>query len=159
MSRLLKSSALALALSLCAVSAMAADAPATGRLGSTLGGLKVAREDITKALKENTAPRFVDSIDLYTLRSKNELQGTLELAHFKAGTPWTTDTFQRAIAEQMGSAVPLVVRLSGRPVYVSSSRGVILAAWFKSGYMVILTIRRSYDHPKTLIRAALEVSL
>ena len=154
--------AICCALALGAVTAVATGAAAavSGQAGppGTLAGLNVTAENVSSLLRQNTQPVWVDHVHFYTLRSGKELEGTLEIAQFKSNAPWGDSSFDLSIAQQLGQTVPLVVRLDGVRVYLSSTRGLAVAAWFRNGHFYMLNIRKTYTRPRELIRAALAVN-
>ena len=131
-------------------------APAAGPPSSLLG-LNVQAENIKGTLAEDRRQLWVDRVQLYTLRSGKELMATLEIARFKKGAPWGTADFQSAVAGSLGTANPVVVRLGGVAVYLTSLRTLKIACWFRDGGLFILAVRQTYAQPKALIRAALGV--
>jgi hypothetical protein len=124
---------------------------------ASLQGLRVQRENITSTLESDRRALWVDQVALYTLRHGRELQGTLQVARFKPSAPWQSSSFDESLADQVGTQQPVVARLGGIPVYITVTRGLGLATWFRDGWMLILGIRTSYTSPKQLIRDALEL--
>jgi hypothetical protein len=124
---------------------------------ATLQGLRVQRENVTATLAQDRRALWVDQVGLYTLRRGKELQATLQVARFRAAAPWQSADFDESLAGQLGTATPVVARLDGVRVYITATRGLGLAAWFRNGWMFVLGIRATYPTPRELIRAALAV--
>lgn len=125
---------------------------------ASLQGLHVQRENVTATLAQDKRSLWVDEVSLYSLRRGKELQGTLEVARFRTSAPWRSADFQASLAGQLGTSTPVVARLGGRRVFITTTRGLALATWFRNGWMLILGVRTSYATPKDLIRDALEMS-
>jgi hypothetical protein len=154
---------LVLALGTASVSAAPSvtSSPSAGTHGppDKIMGLDVQKEDIAKVLTQDKRALYVDRVGLYSFREQNKLlQATLEIARFRSSAPWRSGDFQLSIVGHIGSSVPIVVRAGSQPVYVTTSKGLTLAVWFKDGYLVTLAIRRSYAQPKELLRRSLEIN-
>jgi len=121
-------------------------------------GLTVQKEDLSKTLAGEKRPLYVDRVGLYSFREPNKLlQGTLQIAHFRPDAPSGSSDFQLSIVGHLGNSLPIVVRVGSQPVYITTSKGLVLAVWFHKGYMLALSIRRSYGQPKELLRQALAI--
>jgi hypothetical protein len=137
--------------------------PATGTVGhgppDTMVGLDVKKEDVAKVLATDKRALYVDRVGLYSFREQSKLlQATLEIAHFRSGTPSNTQNFQLSVVGNVGSSVPIIVRVGDKPVYVTTKKGLLIAIWFKDDYMIALAIRNTYKQPKQLLRQALEIN-
>lgn len=132
--------------------------PAAPALPASVQGLKITPENVSKTLAGEQRQLYTDGIWLYSLRSGKELMATLEVGHFKSDSPYRSSDFDLSLATQLGGSVPVVLRLGGRPVYVSTTRGLELLTWFKDGYLEILAVRSTYTAPKTLLRDLLEAA-
>jgi hypothetical protein len=135
--------------------------PSPGRHGppDEILGLTVQKEEVAKVLAGEKRPLYVDRVGLYSFREPSKLlQGTLEIAHFRAGTPADSSEFQQTIVGHLGSSVPIVVRVDGQPVYVTTSKGLTLAVWFRDDHMLALAIRNTYGRPKELLRQTLAIN-
>lgn len=122
-------------------------------------GLMVQKEDLTKTLAAEKRPLYVDRVGLYSFREPSKLlEGTLQISHFRHSAPYTSNDFQVAIVGHLGSSLPIVVRVSGQPVYITTAKGLVLAVWFRQDYMMTLSIRHTYTQPKELLRQALEIN-
>jgi len=132
--------------------------PSAPVLPASIQGLKLSQENVSKTLAEGRRTLYSDGIWLYSLRQGKELMATLEVVHFKSDAPWKSQSFDLSLANQLGGSVPAVLRLRGRPVYVSTTRGLELLTWFKNGYLNILAVRSNYTAPKTLLRDVIEAA-
>ena len=124
-------------------------------------GLDVQKEDITKTLAGNTDKRalYVDRVGLFSFREPSKLlEATLEIAHFRSNAPWSSSDFQSTIVGVLSASTPIVVRVEGIPVYVTTSKGLTIGVWFRSGFMMALSIRNTYTAPKELLRISLGIN-
>jgi len=148
--------ALGLALAVVGLPAAASSA-SNGGPPSMLNGLLVAPEQVGPP-PAGSRPQLLDAIEFYSLRRPDkELVATLEIGQFRPGTHVTSAAFQQSVAGQVGTQVPLEQQLGGETVFVTASRQVDLAVWFRDTRLFVLSIRNDYDFPKALIRAALGV--
>ena len=145
------------ALVVVAIGAATAGAKTSVTVPSSLNGLTTTRANVTGAVKQAGQAQYLDSVELYTLRSGKLLQATLQVGHLSDQSRFASLNAQRGTASLMGSTVPLVLRVSGSPVYLTSSRRLSIMVWFRHGYMYVLAVRDTYNEPKTLLRAALSV--
>lgn len=135
-----------------------ASAASTPTLPDTILGLKVAREDVSKTITEDHRALYVDDISLYSLREPTSLlEATLQLGRFKKDAPWTSNDFQLSMVGQLGTSVPIVVRAASQRVYITTTKGLTIAVWFRNAHLFVLSIRTAYKHPKELLRQALGV--
>ncbi len=126
---------------------------------ATMLSLNVKKEDIAKVLAGETRALYVDRVALYSLReTSNLLEATIEIGHFRSGTQWASEDFQLSIVGQLGSSVPVLVRVGSNIVYLTSSKGLTIAIWYGGGYMLALAIRNTFTQPKELLRQALEIN-
>lgn len=134
-------------------------------LPAELSGLAVQREDVagTVARVDST---FIDSLGLYSLRKPASTEGgaelvqaTLQVSRFSDGARYTSEEFRRTVVNQIGSARPRAFRLGERTVYLTTGTKQSIAVWFSGRHMFVLASRADYDHPRTLLREALELSV
>ena len=165
--RALPLAALALLLLVTNVTASAASpgaSPAAGTIPrhgppSQLLGLNVQKENISKTLASDTRALYVDQVGLYSFRQPSKLlEATLEIARFRSLAPATSTDFQASIVSGLGGSLPTVVRVGGSVIYITTSKGLTIAVWFKDGYMMALAIRNTYLQPKELVRMALQIN-
>lgn len=122
---------------------------------SELLGLKVAPEEIGGAA--NVKDPFVDGVGLYSLREGELLQGTLQLSRFSADADSTTPRFRQSVVQQIGSTVPKLYRMGGKPVYLTTGKRQSIAVWFQGRYFFVLSMREEFEQPRALLRQALEI--
>lgn len=122
-------------------------------------GLVVAKEDISKTLSQAKRAQYLQGVSLYSFRqTDNLLQATLEVGTFRPGTPSASDTFQASVVTQIGSSVAARIVVDAQPVFITTSKGLVIAIWFRKGSMFALAVRNSYDQPKALLRQVLGVN-
>jgi hypothetical protein len=132
--------------------------PLPPQVPAQLLGNQVQRENIAPALSGNTRQIYFDHVDLYSVRrSDNFLQATLEIGRFKRGTDYGAEYFQRSLVDQIGSSQPTANLVGSDLVYITTAKGLVVASWFRGNHLVILSIRDTFDLPKTLIRQALPI--
>jgi hypothetical protein len=147
-----------LLLAIAAVVTIAAlGATAQTSVPSQLNGLNVTAEKV--APPSRGGKQYLDQISLYSLRRPDrQLEGTLQIGRFRSGAPVGSLTFQRKIAGQIGISVPLEQRVQDDTLFVTTARRLSVVAWFRGRSLFILSIRDDYMSPKSLIRAALEIT-
>jgi len=119
-------------------------------------GLAVEPE-ATEGLADVTRS-YVDAIRLHSLRDGDQLVATLQVGRFAPGVEWDDRRFQRGVLNQIGANAPDPVRLGDHIVFVTTGVKQRLAVWFTDGYFFVLGVRDEFDRPRTLLRAALEVT-
>ncbi|MHB8665714.1 MAG: hypothetical protein ACYDH6_23785 [Acidimicrobiales bacterium] len=123
----------------------------------TVLGLAVKPEDVTKtvALIQRA---YIDSLVLYGLRQDNLLEATLQISRFNPGTRYRTPKFRQAIADQLGSQVPITATVGGQTVYVTAGNRQRLSVWFKGSYLFVLATRQDYPMARSLLRQLLAIN-
>lgn len=119
-------------------------------------GLTVAKEDVSGALA-STKRSYVEATTLYSLRTGDLLQATLQVSRFTESSEHTTTKFRNSLLNQIGGSRPRSVRVGEDTVYLTTGTKQQLAVWFRGRYMLILATREDYPTPRTLIREALQV--
>jgi hypothetical protein len=125
-------------------------------LPSEFLGLQVAREDVSGALASSRRS-YVEATTLYSLRSEDLLQATLQVSRFTAKSEHTTPKFRNSLLGKIGASQPRQVRVGDDIVHLTTGTKQQLAIWFRGRYMLILATREDYPTPRTLIREALQV--
>jgi hypothetical protein len=120
-------------------------------------GLKVAKEDVSGALVTSKRS-YVEATTLYSLRSGDLLQATLQVSRFTPDSDHETAKFRNSLLNQIGGTRPRTVRVGDRTLYLTTGTKQQLAVWFRGRYMLILATREDYPTPRTLIRKALQVN-
>lgn len=125
-------------------------------LPSELLGLTVQAEDISGTIASEQQT-YVDATTLYSLRSDDLLQATLQVSRFNADADVESSKFRNSLLNQIGGSRPRPVRLGKETVYLTSGTKQQLSIWFRGEHLLILATREDYPMPKSLLRRALEV--
>lgn len=122
--------------------------------------LEVHREDVEERIA-GANRSYVESTGLYTLREGKKLQGTIQIAKFRedADVDTTSEGFQLAIVNQIGSTEPKAFRMGDDTVYLTASKRQALAVFFRPTSFVVLSTLETYDSGRTLLREVLELEL
>jgi hypothetical protein len=100
---------------------------------------------------------FIDALGLWSLRSDDLVQATLQVSRFSDGARFEESDFRQSVVNQIGSARPRTFRLGTRTVYLTTGTKQSIAVWFKGPHMFVLASRSDYDEPRTLLREVLEI--
>jgi hypothetical protein len=118
--------------------------------------LAVSQEDVHDALSQVTRS-YLDATSVFSFRSNDLLQATLQLSRFLASSRYQSAKFQGALVNQIGSTSPTLVRVGDRNVYLTAGNQQRIAVWFRGRYMFVLATREDFAAPRTLLRQLLEV--
>jgi hypothetical protein len=119
-------------------------------------GLAVQKEDVAGSVAKVNST-FIDGLGLWSLRSDDLVQATLQVSRFSDGARFDESEFRQSVVNQIGSARPRTFRLGNRTVYLTTGTKQSIAVWFKGRHMFVLASRSDYDEPRTLLRKALEI--
>ena len=125
-------------------------------LSGTYLGLKAEREDVGGSLANQEANAYIDAIGLYSLRSNKRLEATLQISKLSGQARPKDAKFQQLVANQIGGTKVQAFVMGGKHVYRSSQRKQSLTSWFVGDYFMILSVRDTYDSPRSLLRVLLE---
>jgi hypothetical protein len=133
--------------------------PAVVKLPSKLLGLTVGTEDVRSRLRSSEQP-FVDSVGLFAFREgKDLLQATLQISRFTPEAKVDSPEFRGSIISRIGGANPRRVRVADENVYLTSGRNQVVFLWFRKHGFFVLTVRRDYPFPRTILRRLLDMHL
>jgi hypothetical protein len=119
-------------------------------------GLAVRKEDVAGNVAK-VSSTFIDGLGLWSLRSDDLVQATLQVSRFSAGARVEEPDFRQSVLNQIGSARPRPFRLGSRTVYHTTGTKQSIAVWFKGRHLFVLASRSDYDQPRTLLREVLEI--
>ena len=119
-------------------------------------GLKVAKEDVSGALATSKRS-YVEATTLYSLRTEDLLQATLQVSRFTPESDFGSERFRQSLLSQIGGSRPRAVRVGTDTVHLTTGTKQQLAVWFRDRHMLVLATREDFDRPRTLLRAALAV--
>lgn len=121
-------------------------------------GLKVAREDMTDALKQ-ARRSYVDAVGLWSLRREELVTATLQVSRFNENADYKNSEFRQQVVQQLGGTAPQEVVIGDERVNLSRSTKQTLAIWFRDDHFVVLAVRDDFEHSRALIREALELEV
>jgi hypothetical protein len=119
-------------------------------------GLSVGHEDLPSGI-ESVRASYLEAVSLFSLRSEDQLQATLQVGRFRDGVDFDDPGFRTGLLTQIGSTRPQGMRLGERTVYMTTGLEQRLAIWFSGDHMLILGTREEFDRPRTLLREMLEL--
>jgi hypothetical protein len=119
-------------------------------------GLEVAKEDVAEPVSRVDST-FIDGLALYSLRSDELVQATLQVSRFNQGADLASKKFREAVVNQIGASKPRAFRIGSRTVHLTTGTKQSIAVWFTGRHMFVLASRADYDEPRTLLRRALEL--
>lgn len=129
------------------------------QIPSRLLGLTVGAEDITSQIDQTDQP-YVDSVGLFAFREGRDLlQATLQLSRFTSGARPDTEAFRGSIISRIGGTAPRELRAGDTEVYLTTGRNQVVFIWFEKRGFFVLTVRRDYAFPRTLLRRILDLGL
>ena len=128
-------------------------------LPSQILGLKVVEENVTGDIK-GISGTYLDSLGLFSFREENDLlRSTLQVGRFNDVAEPQRKRFRDAIITQLGSTVPIQLRVGTNDVWLTSGTEQNIFTWFDSKGFYVLSIRSDYSFPRTLLRKLLETRL
>jgi len=122
---------------------------------ATLLDLAVQAEDVS--VVEGTKRPYVEAVGLYSLRSADLLQATLQISRFTKDSKATTSKFRNSVVTQIGSTTPRIFRVGDQQVWLTTGRRQSVAVWWDGYYLFVLSSREDYATPRALLRATVEV--
>jgi hypothetical protein len=128
-------------------------------LPGQLLGLKVVSENIRSNLSR-IQQSYLQGLGLFSFREGNDLlRATLQVGRFNDVADQKKAEFQNAIIGQLGSSVPIPLRVSDRTVYLSTGSDQNIFSWFDDKGFYVLSIRSDYPFPRTMMRKLLKMEL
>jgi hypothetical protein len=119
-------------------------------------GLPVTQEDMSGTVaRSNDA--FVDAVGLYAMRRDELLYATLQVSRFRSNAPVKEAKFRSSLITQIGGSTAEPFRMGADTVYRTTGRKQTITVWFRDRYMFVLSVRESFEQPRSLLRQALEV--
>jgi hypothetical protein len=127
-------------------------------LPSQILGLKVVEENVGGDIR-GVSGTYLDSLGLFSFREANDLlRATLQIGRFNEVADPQRKRFRDAIIAQLGSTVPVQMRVGDNDVWLTSGTEQNIFTWFDSKGFYVLSIRSDYSFPRTLLRKLLETS-
>lgn len=128
-------------------------------LPSQILGLKIVEENVTTEIK-GVNETYLDSLGLFSFREEDDLlRGTLQVGRFNEVAEPDRKRFRDAIIAQLGSTVPLQLRVGEDDVWLTSGTEQNIFTWFDEKGFYVLSVRSDYAFPRSLLRKLLETEL
>lgn len=128
-------------------------------LPSQILGLKVVEENVTSEVR-GVSGTYLDSLGLFSFRETDDLlRATLQIGRFNDVAEPERKRFRDAIIAQLGSTVPLQLRVGDNDVYLTSGTEQSIYSWFDDNGFYVYSVRSDYPFPRTLMRKLLEAEL
>jgi hypothetical protein len=114
---------------------------------------------VSSEVKSVTAT-YLDSIGLFSFREKsNLLRATLQVGRFNKVASPQKSKFRDAIIGQLGSTVPIRLRVGQSDVWLSSGSDQSVFSWFSGNAFYVLSVRSDYPFQRTLLRKLMDASV
>jgi hypothetical protein len=123
---------------------------------SELLGLPVAQEDMRDTVSRSK-DAFIESVGLYSMRRDELLQATLQVSRFSKDAPIQRAAFRQSLVSQIGGRRVQSYRMGEETVYRTTGRKQVISLWFKGHDLFVLSVRDTFESPRSLLRAALEI--
>jgi hypothetical protein len=123
---------------------------------SELQGLPVAQEDMTDTVARSK-DAFIESVGMYSMRRDDLLQATLQVSKFTENAPVDRPGFRSSLVSQVGGRRVQSYRMGTSTVYRTTGRKQVVSLWFKDRHMFVLSVRDTYETPRSLLREALAI--
>lgn len=128
-------------------------------LPQQLLGLRVVAENIRSNL-DRIQQSYLQGLGLFSFREGNDLlRATLQVGRFNDVADQKKTTFQNAIIGQLGSSVPIKLRVGDRTVYLATGSDQNIFSWFDDKGFYVLSVRSDYAFPRTMMRKLLKMEL
>ena len=128
-------------------------------LPAQLAGLNLQPESNTAQLASADVSTYIKAVGLYSLRQKDLVKATLQVSEFNDTSKSSSPKFRSILVHRIANGTPVVVRVGKTLVYLARAAKQSVAVWFDQRYFLVLTTRIDFDHPRALLRSAVEVSL
>jgi hypothetical protein len=128
-------------------------------LPAQLLGLKVVSENIRSNL-DRIQQSYLQGIGLFSFREGNDLlRATLQVGRFNAVADQKKQDFQDDVIGQLGSSVPIPLRVGDRTVHLATGSDQNIFSWFDEKGFYVLSVRSDYPFPRTMMRRLLKMEL
>jgi hypothetical protein len=122
-------------------------------------GLRVVSENI-RANLSRIQQSYLQSVGLFSFRESNDLlRATLQVGRFNDVADAQKARFRDSIIGQLGSSVPIRLRVGSRSVYLATGSDQNIFTWFDRKGFYVLSIRSDYPFPRTMMRKLLNTEL
>lgn len=118
-------------------------------------GLPVTQEDMTETVSRSQ-DAFIERVGLYSMRRDELLQATLQVSEFRDNAPLDDAGFRSTLVSQIGGTRVQAYRMGEETVYRTTGRKQVISLWFEGRRLYVLSVRDTFESPRTLLRAAIE---
>jgi len=115
-------------------------------------GLRVTREDVSKLLTGRDR-LYTEAVGFYGLRRGKQLMAALEVGQFAPDAPYQRASFRDALVAQVGGSQPRLLTVGDQAVHLTTVGKQTVYLWFAERVMYKLTVRSTFERPRTLLRA------
>ena len=119
-------------------------------------GLPVAQEDMTETVSRSQ-DAFIESVGLYSMRRDDLLQATLQVSRFREDAPVEEASFRSSLVSQIGGTRVQSYRMGDETVFRTTGRKQVISLWFKGRHMFVLSVRDTFETPRSLLRESLAI--
>ena len=103
---------------------------------------------------------YLQGLGLFSFREGNDLlRATLQVGRFNDVADQKKTAFQNSIIGQLGSSVPIPLRVGDRTVHLATGSDQNIFSWFDDKGFYVLSIRSDYPFPRTMMRRLLKMEL
>jgi hypothetical protein len=128
-------------------------------LPSEILGLHISQENVQGTIKGITGT-YLQSLGLFSFREKsNLLRATLQVGIFNKLAPATKAHFRSSIIGQVGSSVPVQLRMGTTKVYLSTGTEQNIFTWFDDKAFYVLSMRGDFPFQRTLLRDLIGIQI
>jgi hypothetical protein len=124
---------------------------------SELLGLPVTQENMSASLSTQK-DAFVEAVGLYAMRRADLVQATLQVSRFRSNAPIDKASFRTSVVSQIGGRRSQQFRMGSSTVYRTTGRKQVISLWFRDHYLFVLSVRDTFDQPRSLLRETLKVT-
>lgn len=122
-------------------------------------GLKVVEENVAGEIR-GVSGTYLNSLGLFSFREEDDLlRATLQIGRFNDVAEPQRKRFRDGIIAQLGSTVPVQLRIGDRDVYLTSGTEQNIFSWFDPEGFYVYSVRSDYAFPRTLLRKLLEADI
>jgi hypothetical protein len=132
---------------------------AQANLPAKLLGLQVVEEDVSKNVS-SISRTYLQSVGLFSFREGDDLlRATLQIGKFNDVAENDKERFRDSIIGQLGSSVPLELRMGKKKVFVAAGGEQNIYTWFDDLGFYALSVRSDYPFPRTMVRKLLNLEI
>jgi hypothetical protein len=133
--------------------------PSSARLPKQVLGLKVVEEDVSKNVTD-VSRTYLRSVGLFSFREGDDLlRATLQVSEFNDVAENEKKRFRDSVIGQLGSSVPVELRVGDEKLYLAAGGEQSIYAWFDDHGFYAMSVRSDYPFPRTMVRKLLALEI